>query len=507
LPEPSGQDMFRVSHPVDDGDLAFVMRINKMSMFCTGNRSNSTRRGGLGTAIVDPMINLPTLNYILAGVQLQNPQTARDSLWMNLLHALDPVRFGDPNRQGPGSRDYRRNLLDLHDIVHIIQHCIRPFGVMRGSEKQGGQGEETLSPATWPVPFVGTFVLDGREDHVVNMWHMLDVNSGDDLVLHLKPMPVAKYTLNHYYKQPISRAFPPNPQHTVVWQLVPGKMAWELENYNLWENCFDIPAQIMPPQWYFYDIGVRGPHGHHVMHMPSVRMSWQELGYWHIGRTQIRLNKYVTDKSEYYHNDMANFMRYQYMLMTVQPVFDRIPFRTRETDWDQNLRTNFYALTPRYQHLGHDMADDEDKKRGAGGPRLALRLDDMCGGKKREAREDKSQALDDALFKKPAKKVKWALVKISNNTGVAAAPIESQMLTDEATAAPATGPTAPLAAAAAASAPTVAKKARAPRAVAAVSAAGATDKSDKGDKTSTVMRVNPDGTVEAVGTVSKVLKP
>jgi hypothetical protein len=341
------------------------------------------------------------------------------------------------------------------------------------------------------------------------MWHMLDVNSGDDLVLHLKPMPVAKYTLNHYYKQPISRAFPPNPQHTVVWQLVPDKMSWELDNYNLWENCYDLTTQIMPIQWYFYDIDVKVGEDRRAMNMCAVRMSWQELGYWHIGRTQIRLNKYVTDKSEYYHNDMANFMRYQYMLMTVQPVFDRVPFRTRESDWDPQLRIGLDALIPRYANLGHDMADDEDKKRRAGGPRLALRLDDMCGGKKREAREDKSQTLDDALFKKPAKKVKWALVKISNNTGVAAAaPIESQMLTEETAAASATGPAAPLSAAA--SAPTVAKKARAPRAVTAVSAAGATDKSDKGDKgdkTSTVMRVNPDGTVEAVGTVSKVLKP
>lgn len=44
---------------------------------------------------------------------------------------------------------------------------------------QGGQNEMSESPATWPVPFVATLVIDGREDHVVNMWHNMDMDAGE----------------------------------------------------------------------------------------------------------------------------------------------------------------------------------------------------------------------------------------------------------------------------------------------------------------------------------------
>ena len=35
LPEPNGTDTFKISHPVDDGDIAFVMRLARNSIFCT----------------------------------------------------------------------------------------------------------------------------------------------------------------------------------------------------------------------------------------------------------------------------------------------------------------------------------------------------------------------------------------------------------------------------------------------------------------------------------------
>lgn len=34
LPEPNGQGTFEVSHGVDDGDIAFVMRLSRESIFC-----------------------------------------------------------------------------------------------------------------------------------------------------------------------------------------------------------------------------------------------------------------------------------------------------------------------------------------------------------------------------------------------------------------------------------------------------------------------------------------
>lgn len=324
LPEPKGHTTFRLSHSIDDGDIAFSLRLNKSSVFCTGSRT-ATRKNALGTA-VEPFINLPTLNYILAGIQrISEHDLGNNNLWMDFLHALDSSRFPLQGKE----RDYQKNRLDLQDLIYVVRECIRPFGIMRGSEKQGGQNEMTESPATWPVPFVTTLVIDGREDHVVNMWHNMDVDAGEDLVLRFKPMPIPEtYTLNHYYKQPMQKSFDRTPNHTLVWQLVPDKMS-----YNIDDSEYDFVTDMrMPEQYLLYKLPQRLIiNGHkrndpfRMINISALRIHWQELGYWHIGRTQIRLTKYITDDSSYYHNDMVNMLRSQYMLLTFEPVFQKLP--------------------------------------------------------------------------------------------------------------------------------------------------------------------------------------
>ena len=67
LPALNREGTFELSHPVDDGDIAFVLRLDRRSMFCQGlNYDSPLRRNGLGAAI-DCFINLPTVNYILFG--------------------------------------------------------------------------------------------------------------------------------------------------------------------------------------------------------------------------------------------------------------------------------------------------------------------------------------------------------------------------------------------------------------------------------------------------------
>jgi hypothetical protein len=317
LPEPNGESTFRLSHGIDDGDIAFSMRLNKQCLFVTGTNS-ATRRNGMGT-VIDPFINLPTLNYILAGLQVHSTKTDRNKYWWDLLYAMDPIKFPDP--KSPDKRDYTTDFLNLNDLVHIIQNCIRPFGITRGSEKQGGQNEMTQSPATWPVPFVTTLVLDGKEDHVVNMWHAFDVHCGEDLVLCLKPMPLKRYTLNHYYKQPTHKNFDIQEHQQYVWQLVP-----EIHHSNIDRSCYSslTPTNI-PANWityYSYEMNKC---------FPVSKYSWQEIGYWHIGRTQVRMNQYTIDGDDYYHNDMVNALRSQYMAMTFQPVFDKFHYKYDST--------------------------------------------------------------------------------------------------------------------------------------------------------------------------------
>jgi uncharacterized membrane protein YgcG len=284
------KDTFDLSHPVDDSDVAFVLRLDRKSLFCSGLRNVSFSRAGLSTQ-VDALVNLVTLNYILSGIQLGVRDTSDH--WYELLHNADPRRF-------PKDRDVAgRAPLGLMDILHFVRFCSCPFGVVRGSEKQGGQNEATQSPATWPVCFVATLVIDGKEGNVVNVWHHHNVHAGDDLVLRLKPVPLKEYTLNHYYKR-LTRAKWDTDRlggSSVVWQLVPDVFTLDAEppDEKLMQN---LPRN--------FSVGAEG-------------YAWQELGYWHIGRAQVMAGKHVHE--EYYFNDMANQMKTHHLDMTFEPTW------------------------------------------------------------------------------------------------------------------------------------------------------------------------------------------
>lgn len=312
-------DFFGLSHPVDDGDLAFALRLDRNSLFCTGLRNGGTRRVGTGTAI-DPLINLPTVNYILSGMQLGMRDPG--DLWSELIYNLDKRRFGDGNGN---IRDFSRNAIVFDDIVHVVKQCIRPFGVARGSEKQGGQNEVGTSPATWPVCFVMSITLDGKESNVMNMWHHIGFSAGEDLVLCLKLMPLRQYTLNHYYKG-VKRQNWALPGEQYVWQLVPNVMSLEAPSPKevdaMRSRIGKLVAgpRLWQAHWYQRD-GARGGYGT-PMRMPF-DVPWQDLGYWHIGRTQIMSGSYGLE--EYWHNDSANDLRTNHLDITLQPCFVRVP--------------------------------------------------------------------------------------------------------------------------------------------------------------------------------------
>ena len=329
LPEarPGATDFFDVSHPIDDGDLAFVMRLDRNSLFCTGLKNGDMRRAGLGTA-VDPLINLCTLNYILSGVQYGlNDQPG--NLWKELLFNLDRFRFG--KAVGQNSRDYTADPVNLGDLIHIVRHCIKPFGVTRGSERQGGQNESTMSPATWPVSFVVSLTIDGKESNVVNLWHHKDLSAGDDLVLRLKLMPLRPYTLNHYYKG-VKRqnwAFPPGEAggERYVWQLVPDVFHIEGPREDEVKVTNSRLARIAPQFRRVYGFVTRDPTRYY--NDIDGTYPWQDFGYWHVGRSQVMTAKYGIE--EYWHNDLANTLRTNHLDITFQPVFHRAPIMERDT--------------------------------------------------------------------------------------------------------------------------------------------------------------------------------
>ncbi len=112
------------------------------------------------------MINLPTLNCILAGIQLSTQLPDTRDKWDYLLHFTG---------QHMGNYSYQ-------DLKHIVPNLIKPFGVAYGSERQSSNHEGSLSPATWPVNFVISLTLDGKEANVVNVWNSYDIEAGNDLV-------------------------------------------------------------------------------------------------------------------------------------------------------------------------------------------------------------------------------------------------------------------------------------------------------------------------------------
>ena len=307
LPELDKVDSFRLNHPIDDGDIVFAMRLDRNSEVCTGLNNKTLNRAGLGTAI-DPMINLCTLNYILAGMQICTQLPQLRVKWDQLLHYLDPRRFAGNQPGAPVAYTYA-------DIKHIIRHLIRPFGIAHGSEKQGGQHEGGMSPVQWPVNFVISLTLDGKEANMVNIWHHQEINSGADLVLRLKRMPLPKtkkYTLNHYPKGLVEKTFSDNllaqvqaavgVNVTHVWQLVPDVFSLDIED--------PVPA---------------GVHLAPGFDPQMAEFLWQQEGYWHVARSQIHCKKYGAE--DFYNNDLANNLRTGHLDVTFQPVFYAMPYR------------------------------------------------------------------------------------------------------------------------------------------------------------------------------------
>jgi hypothetical protein len=309
LPEPHDNKSFTLNHPIDDGDIAFTMRLDRKSEVCSGLSNRSMLRAGLGTAI-DPMINLCTLNYLLAGIQISTHLPGIRTKWDQLLHHLDKRRFdGNP-------REY--NYLD---IKHIVRHLVRPFGVAHGSEKQGGQHEGSLSSVQWPVSFVISLILDGKDANVVNIWNYQDVEAGNDLVLRLKVVEIpqgGRYTLNHFPKSLTEKTFTAGLMEQVaaatgghrithVWQLVPDIFSLDMET----------PAELQA------GIGGLNPNFVPQQHDPA-ELAWQQEGYWHIARAQVHSRSYGT---MHYFNDMANNLRNGHIDVTFQPTFYAIPYR------------------------------------------------------------------------------------------------------------------------------------------------------------------------------------
>jgi hypothetical protein len=287
LPEArDGAQSFRLSHAIDDGDVAFSLRVKRNAG--TIEEMHTFERMEL-SHVVDPFVNLVTVNYLLAGIQ-RNWNRPDQIKWQQFIVDTDFMP----------SMSRARTPFSIKDAISFIQEVARPFGVAHGSENQGGQHEGSAGPVTYGVNFITTLCVGGMVENLVNCWRDSHISAGDDLIYHFARCPIAKadnsieYVLNHWRKGVVRQRFDfEDGGINEAWQLVPA-----------------ILNHYPPEQMYEnYD--------------------WRQHGYWHLARCQIMKAKENTSKLErvskvqacYY--DDSRFVRGSLLDANIEPVFVR----------------------------------------------------------------------------------------------------------------------------------------------------------------------------------------
>ena len=285
LPNANSEGSFALSHAVDVGDVGFVLRIDRrgsvVSNVAAFERLQLTR-------MIDPIVNIVTANYILAGLQRYwNRRDAHN--WQQLMVDMRIVEDAYAER-GP---------FTVRDAIRYLADTARPWGVPHTSELQGGQHEGASGPVTYPVNFISTFFVSGLTRNMVNIWSQSNVSAGDDLILKLEKLPFAskdgsiKYHCNHWKKSIAVQQFKYEEGGiNEGWQIVPAV----LSTYT--------PARMHEG----YD--------------------YREHGYWHIARSQIMARNELADDRRYvdapntgiYHDDRA-VMRGALVEATFEPVW------------------------------------------------------------------------------------------------------------------------------------------------------------------------------------------
>ena len=177
LPEQDSLTTLKVSHVVDQGDLAFVLNTRGRQWFTAGENVTTAGPGTL------PLFaNLACVNYMLACMQVAPARAAVGSVkrnWTAIRAHLWPM-------YKTWHDDAERELVLFACADHTVQELMKPHGVCAGSEKQGGQHEETWSPVQAAVNYTTTMTVDGQNRDLVNYWQEKHVCEGDRLLLRLE---------------------------------------------------------------------------------------------------------------------------------------------------------------------------------------------------------------------------------------------------------------------------------------------------------------------------------
>lgn len=257
-PTKQGGHMFGLTHQVQDGDIAFVIKC----LFTPGHdlvadKNKYARQGALWA--IDSIVNLSTVNYILHGLQRYGFDKTEAKNWHQLWIALGideymtPLICGENAQEkfsarmkqyndmlntlnyrmrtdtGTGTyatnapRPAQTNMLRINLMLalrtyrkliaeYLTTHVIVPLGVPTGSDKQGGQHQAAngnRGGVVGPVDFVTSLNVDGKCINMANFWKHNDINAGDDLMLIVTEGTSTSYTLSHHEKSMRTERFAP----------------------------------------------------------------------------------------------------------------------------------------------------------------------------------------------------------------------------------------------------------------------------------------------------------
>ena len=117
------QDITKLYHSIDDGDVAFTININRQSSKYADGPQIFDKVGALRA--IDPFCNLVTVNYLLAGIQLFSDVPDCTS-WTQFIR--DIGMYDDKQVGGRIHTPWQ--------VLKMVRDIFIPFGVPRGSDMQ-----------------------------------------------------------------------------------------------------------------------------------------------------------------------------------------------------------------------------------------------------------------------------------------------------------------------------------------------------------------------------------
>jgi hypothetical protein len=347
LPEPAWDTSatFAMSHPIDMGDLVFIVNMHYKHYVLTGVQQSVPDAQNNTMPNYNVFCNICTVNYLLAGIHNYTMHfiepvlepTKNQHAWYQLMRCLSLDEYLQTIRtryraytnglpaNDPLLTTYKSEILLMVKLMlqTLIRDNIKPLGICSTSEKQGGQHETGYKPVQAAASFFVTLTVDGQNRDLVNIWRGGDVEGGDLLLVQLQYKEntasgnnqiTQSYTLNHYYKSFVQRSLQMHQSVIGLFQLVPGvlRTAFEPENKTN-KRLADENYKKLQDNWMRHasrdrrgvfacnfnlpnqdaDYKDDPEQNKIVLAMLDSVMDNRNLGYWHIGQVYNMQTKFA----------------------------------------------------------------------------------------------------------------------------------------------------------------------------------------------------------------------